>query len=605
MSSAPSKSVEYVLAKPVSMYMDRDVLMLGVVTPTREAAHMLRHYERDDVVVVADGEAVGIVTDQDILDKVGDASVYAEATRLRDIMSSPVITIGEDATLREAARAMRDAGVRKLPVTSKKGDVVGMIRVSIIADRIRVAAASQPRVLSPPVKAVLGNLGFVLQFAGALLLIPAIVATLLGDTVVATGIYLTTVLLLVTGFCLNSYGEKAALNMRQASALVFSSLLILVLFGTIPYLYVSPHGAQEPLDAFASGFFSSAAGFTTGGVSLFDAPEEHPQSFTFYRSFTQLVGGMSFIYLVITAFYPENKLHSMRGFISGKMLHMRELFGTITVIFALYILIVTALLHAIGGGDLLDTVSLSMSTLATGGFLPSSTALDGLGWQGHAVLMAAMLLGALPFTFHYGFVRRRFLSAQLGREVMVFFGITGAAALLFSHLAGLDLLSGAFYAVSASTTAGLQPAGLGSLAAPAVSVLILLMFVGGCGFSTAGGVKVFRLMQVGRACLMLRRKGRESMKPEEKKEIATAALILVMFPAVAAMAAVHLSAATGAGLDDSFLEAAGLITTGGLSAGAVTAEADPATLVAFAFMMILGRLEIVAVLYVFLPRLSP
>ena len=88
-----------------------------------------------------------------------------------------------------------------------------------------------------------------------------------------------------------------------------------------------------PAEVFANAFFSSAAGFTTGGISLFDEPEKLSQSFTFFRSYTQLVGGMSFIYLVITAFYPESKLQAMRGFISGKTLHMKELFLTITVIF--------------------------------------------------------------------------------------------------------------------------------------------------------------------------------------------------------------------------------------------------------------------------------
>jgi trk system potassium uptake protein TrkH len=104
------------------------------------------------------------------------------------------------------------------------------------------------------------------------------------------------------------------------------SLFLLTLFGTTPYLYISTPDLA-PTEAFSNAFFSSAAGFTTGGISLFDEPENLPQSFTFYRSFTQLVGGMSFIYLVITAFYPESKLRSMRGFISGRTLHMRELFG--------------------------------------------------------------------------------------------------------------------------------------------------------------------------------------------------------------------------------------------------------------------------------------
>ena len=315
--------------------MDKDVLMLDVKTLTMEAATMLRNYETDDIVVIDEKKfPVGIVTDEDILSKVSDATVYAESTTLEQIMSKPLITINEKSTLQDALHIMRDNNVGKLPVVSKKNQVMGMILQSTIANIIRNATATTPRLLSPPVKAVLGNLGFVLQFAGVLLLVPAVIATILEDTVTASGIYLTTVLLLVTGFFLNSYGEKSSLNLQQASILVFSSLFLLSLFGTIPYLYVFPSEATN-VQVFADAFFSSAAGFTTGGISLFDEPEKLTQSFTFFRSYTQLVGGMSFIYLVITAFYPESTLQAMRGFISGKTLHLKELFLTLTVIFAI------------------------------------------------------------------------------------------------------------------------------------------------------------------------------------------------------------------------------------------------------------------------------
>ena len=456
MSTNPEKAVSYVLSKYVTEYMDKDVLKLDMDTRTREAATMLRHYERDDIIVIDKQKLpIGIVTDEDILSKVSDATVYAEATTLKEIMSQPLITISDKSTLQEALHKMRDNNIRKLPIISKKNQVVGMLFQSTIANAIRDATATSPRLLSPPIKAVLGNLGFVLQFAGVLLLVPAVVATLLEDTVTASGIYLTTVLLLVTGFFLNSYGEKASLNLQQASILVFASLFLLSLFGTIPYLYVFPSD-ETPGEIFANAFFSSAAGFTTGGISLFDEPEKLSQSFTFFRSYTQLVGGMSFIYLVMTAFYPESKLQAMRGFISGKTLHMKELFLTITVIFTIYIVIVASLLYIFGERNIIDNFSLAMSTLSTGGFTPTSTILNDLLWQEHVVLMGAMILGALPFTFHYAFVRKKFLSPKLGKEVLTYFAILGGATILFAGISGLDPMQSVFYSVSASTTAGLQ-----------------------------------------------------------------------------------------------------------------------------------------------------
>ncbi len=606
MSHNPEKSVSYVLTKRVSEYMERDVLLLDQNTRTSEATRTMQHYDRDDIIVTKNGkEPIGIVTDEDILSKVSDVTVYAEATSLKDIMSTPLITIQENARLQEALHTMRDHKIRKLPVISDKNYVVGMIYQATLANVIRDATAIQPRLLSPPIKAILGNLGFVLQFAGVLLLVPAILATVLNDTLTATGIYLTTVLLLITGFFLNSYGEKATLNLQQASILVFASLFILTLFGTIPYLYVSPYDTGTEFELFANSFFSSAAGFTTGGISIFDTPEDLPQSFTFYRSFTQLVGGMSFIYLVITAFYPESKLQSMRGFISGKTLHMRELFGTITIIFTVYIIIIASLLYFFGERNIIDNFSLAMSTISTGGFVPSSTILVDLLWQEYVILIGGMILGALPFTFHYAFVRKRFLSPKLGTEVLVYFALLGGAILLFTWSSGLDILFGAFYAVSASTTAGLQIESLDFLSGASKTILIVLMLIGGCGFSTAGGIKIFRIFSLIHLKSAIKKISRQNMTREHKKELASTLLIIALFPIIATIVSFHLMETTGNDFGSSFLEATGVITTGGLSSNVITIETDPATKIGLSFLMIIGRLEIIAIIYIFVPKLSP
>jgi trk system potassium uptake protein TrkH len=607
MSTNPERAVSYVLSKYVSEYMSKDVLILSLDTQTRDAARMLRHYETDDIIVT-DKEKfpVGIVTDEDILSKVSDVTVYAEATSLKDVMSTPLITINEKSTLQDALHKMRDNNIRKLPVLSKKNQVMGMIFQSVIANVIRDATATAPRLLSPPVKAVLGNLGFVLQFAGVLLLVPAILATVLEDTTTATGIYLTTVLLLVTGFFLNSYGEKSSLNLQQASILVFSSLFLLSLFGTVPYLYVFP-STETSVEIFSNAFFSSAAGFTTGGISLFDEPENLTQSFTFYRSYTQLVGGMSFIYLVITAFYPESKLQSMRGFISGRTLHMKELFLTITVIFSIYIVIVASLLYVFGERNIIDNFSLAMSTLATGGFTPTSTMLGGLGglvWQEHIILIGAMILGALPFTFHYAFVRKKFLSPKLGKEVLTYFAILGSATILFMGISGLDPMRSAFYSVSASTTAGLQIESLAGLNGGAHTILIILMFIGGCGFSTAGGLKIFRIFHLRDVRALLSKVRRAELKSQAKKEVISTLIIIALFPTISAITGLHLAEIEGVPYQDAFFEAAGVITTGGLSAGVIDPDTDPATKIVLGFLMIFGRLEIIAIIYIFVPKLS-
>ena len=605
MSTDPERALNYLSTKHVREYMRMDYTIMSPDDTARNAAQRMNDNNTDTVIVIdkKSRRPVGIVTDVDILETVSDTNINVERSTLLQIMSTSLITVKENTTLSDAANLMIKEGVHKLPVVADNGTLRGVIRQEGITRARKEAVVSPPRLLSPPVRAVLGNLGFVLQFAGVLLFVPAIVATVLEDTTTATGIYLTTVLLLATGFSLNTYGEKAGLNMRQASILVLSSLFIMSLFGSIPYLYVMPPDMSHT-EIFANSFFSSAAGFTTGGISLFDTPEDLGQSFTFFRSYTQLVGGMSFIYLVITAFYSEGQLKSMRGFLTGRALHLKELFLSITVIFMLYIVTLALILFFLGKKNLLDDFSLSMSTVATGGFLPSSTILDGLLWTDYVVLMIAMILGALPFTFHYSFVSKKLRVKKLGREVMVYFYILGIGTALFIVLSGIDFLESAFYAVSASTTAGLQIQSTLGLNGAAYSVLVMLMFIGGCGFSTAGGMKVFRLIALRNLLNLIRTSTRRTMKPEIKNEVISAVIIVSLFPIIAAVAGAHLSSVTGASYTESFFEASGVITTGGLTTGVIDFDTDPATKIMLSFLMIFGRLEIIALVYIFAPKLG-
>ncbi|MEM3085253.1 MAG: CBS domain-containing protein, partial [Nitrososphaerales archaeon] len=449
-----------ILERPISYYMDKDVLLLDSTSTISLASRIMKRREEDSIVVIKAGKPIGIVTDQDIIDNLATKGISPTASNLEMIMSSPLITIEPSAKLTDALKKMRESKVRKLVVV-EDGFVKGMIKQAMIANAIRNAVIARPRGMKPGLKSVIGNLGFVLQFAGILIVIPALLSMFLNEAVVAASIFLMSVALLATGFFLNSYGEKAPLNLRQASVLVLSSFLLLSLFGMIPYMYLNPYNAVSTSQLIVDSFFSSTAGFTTSGLTLSQSPEDLPQSFRFYRSFTQWVGGMSFIYLVMTAFYPEGKLAGMRGFITGKTLHLKELFLTITVVFSIYVAILSGLLYIFGMENVIDDLSLVLSTVVTGGFLPSSTIVAEKELYQTLILMGGMILGALPFTYHYALIKRRFLTPRLTREIMIFLGLGGLSVAVFPMVTGNFSLTDVFHAISAVTTTGNQ---IGSIA---------------------------------------------------------------------------------------------------------------------------------------------
>jgi trk system potassium uptake protein TrkH len=431
--------------------------------------------------------------------------------------------------------------------------------------------------------------------------IPGIVATLLNDPVVATGIYLMSVLLIVSGFFMNSYGEKQPITLRGTAILVFASFMILVLFGMIPQLFVIQFDSSDPIELFADGFFESSAGFTTGGYSLVQNPEDLPRSFTFYRGYAQFVGGLSFIYLIVTAFYPEKRVNTMKGFISGNVPHLKELFAIITIIFSIYAIVIALLLFYLGGGEILDDFALAFSALSTGGTSPDSKIFQGFTTPEYVVMIVAMILGALPFGFHYAFVRTKFLSINLTKEVVVYLGLLAIFCIIFIFSMDVNWLDSVFNMVSASTTTGFATINLENLNAVAFTVMIIAMIIGGCGFSTAGGIKIFRFMQLSKLKYIFNIKSAK-LSESDRKDILIGIIILAVSFILPLLVATYMSS-MGYDFQNAFFDGVSAITTTGHGAGTVSTALDPFITMVFGFLMILGRIEIILLVYMFVPKL--
>jgi trk system potassium uptake protein TrkH len=376
--------------------------------------------------------------------------------------------------------------------------------------------------------------------------------------------------------------------------------MMLVLFGTIPHVLVVPYDPAKPLEHFANSFFESSAGFTTGGLSLISVPEDLPQSFTFYRSYTQFVGGLSFVYLIVTTFFPEHKLRTMRSFISGKIPQLRELLITITILFSIYIVIIAFALFYLGERNLIDNFSLAMSAVSTGGWIPNSQILVGLTVPEYVVIIFGMVLGALPFGFHYAFIRTKFLSVHISKEVGAYFVIMITASIVFLFSMNVDPIDAIFNIISASTTTGFQTINLQNLNPLAGIVITIAMLIGGCGFSTAGGLKVFRLIRLA----SIQNLFKKQLSQSDKNELIAAIILAISFPVIPLFVASHMGS-LGYDFEDSYFDAVSALTTTGLGAGTVTSNLDSFSVMIFSFLMILGRIEIILLLYMIVPKLIP
>lgn len=621
------------LNRPVLTYSHHNYIILDEDTDAANAVKLVHGKKAETIIVMNKNEEyVGIITDSDILDKIVMRGEDSDQVTIKTIMSSPLITISAKANVRQALELMRLNLIKRIPVTDNV-HILGMVTQEGLANAIRTSVLerqfrSYRVVIRERYKPIWGNLGFILQFSGLLFIAPAILATALGEVVSATGIFLGITTMSITGFILNAYGEKTPMNLRQASILMVFSFVLLSFFGSIPYMYVNPFGEGiDPLTLVVNSFFESASGFTTTGLSMLIYPEDLPQSFDFYRAFTQWIGGLSFVYLVITFFYPERKLAHMKGMLGGGSLRLKQLILTIGVIFSIYTVSLSILLYISGNHNIISNISLIFSAVTGGGFVPSSTSLISENFLELFVIMAGMIISALPFAFHYAVFSKEMHTTKMRPEVILYFGIMLTAIPIFTYLLFLsdsntNIMTGIFHTVSAATTTGFQFIDITLLSDDGKILLIIMMLIGGTAFSTAGGIKVGRILQIVQKLTKKKFSAdvttrsissvssrynnayhgfeRKSEVYKEEKTFNEAILVIFLFIFMSFFTGTLLSILTQRNFLDSLFESVSALTTTGLTTGIININADLLSKVLLIINMIIGRFEIIAVIYLFL-----
>jgi trk system potassium uptake protein len=650
--------MQNVLERPVTSYMHRLFVILDENMSVASAVKQMHSHNAGTIIVLRGNTPVGIVTDTDIINKVVMKGEDSDEVFLKSIMSAPLVTISPKGTVKQALQLMRLNQIKRIPIADSFG-ILGVVTQEALANAVRTSVIERTfsryrSLIREQYKPILGNLGIVLQFSAILLVVPAFLGTALGESASIVGIFFAVVGLSFAGFFLTNIGEKGPMNLKQASIFIVASFLLLSLFGSIPYIYINPFGNDTTTSAlFVNSLFESASGFTTTGLSIISNPENLPKSLDFYRSYTNWVGGLSFVYLVMILFFPERKLSAMKSVFGGGLLRVRELLITIVGIFTAYTLILIFMVIIFSQTDVLDAISLIFSTITGGGFSPVSDIITPDHPERLAILAVGMILSALPFAFHYHIFSRKGLLTRrtISLEVAVFLILIVIGIMIFYWLAWgqVDIYSSIFHVISASTTSGFQYLNIQSIPYTAKIFLILLMLVGGTAFSTAGGIKVGRFIVLYEE---FTKKSREkdrtaitgtststsisstanpyrstefvTMFPDEhrkrnleevfeqqarilkrvslimsKKVVREILLVIVLYVSIALITGSVLSSLTNSHFVDALFEAVSAISTTGLTAGITSVNLDVFSKLLLITNMIVGRFEIITILYIF------
>lgn len=453
-------------------------------------------------------------------------------------------------------------------------------------------------------KPVLANLGFILQINGLLTVIPVMVAFYFNESPALESFFVTVVVCLIAGFLLNALCERKELDFRYSCMLLTITYLLVGLVGCIPYVYLNIFATEDPVSLFTNAYFESISGYTTTGFSVIADVDVLPKSILFYRSMTQWIGGIGIIFILLAFFYPSEEITHFIKTVGIERIgrSLKTLLAFILLVYTVYLTIFTLVLCFTFIADPVKAVSLVFSSLTTGGFSPLKDPSKLADYQVGFILVILMIAGALNFRTHYWILNRQFRRA-FTKEFRLFLVIITLAAIAMYWLTGLDPYNVLFHTVSASSTTGFQFIDLARLGINAKLVLILLMLIGGCTFSTAGGIKVLRLIIFLKAIPWLVKRAVSKKVEPFKLEGTIMGDIDVLFSLtipVLALALVSISVPifylNGYSLIDSLFEVTSAFATAGLSAGIVSISLPLGLKWLLIILMVLGRIEVVPLL---------
>ncbi|MDR3147912.1 MAG: TrkH family potassium uptake protein [Treponema sp.] len=456
--------------------------------------------------------------------------------------------------------------------------------------------------------------------------VPLAVAALLGEAEMIRAFAISLALpmpLALPVLFIVTRNQRIRFTAADGFLLVFFIWIIACLVGSLPFLV--SRTLSRPVDA----FFESVSGFSTTGISLFADVEILPRSLLLWRAMDQWLGGVGIVMLTV-ALFP---LIGIGGFqlvkaeTTGpeKEKITPKITATAKILCFLY-LGLTALLMALlmlGGMDWLDALIHAFATIATGGFSSRNNSIAAFSspfieW----VCVIFMIVSGYNFALLYqllrGKVRDVFRNSE-GRAYLCIMGISSLLAALSLWSAGEDfptaIRRGFFHCSSIVTSCGFSSADHNLWPPLAQGVLFLLMFVGGCSGSTAGGIKVVRWVVLFKQAMneakrLLYPRGvfniRLNRKVGRKDVVYGVAGFIFLY--VAMVAAAFLLVA-GAGVEpwDSFNAALVCVGNiglglGKLRGGAVLASCPDYVKWGLSLVMIAGRLEIWTFFVLFTPQ---
>lgn len=349
---------------------------------------------------------------------------------------------------------------------------------------------------------VLGTLGKVLVALACLLAFPCLVALIYSETAIWSFV-ITAAISLVLGFLFTLVGKtkNRVIYAREGFAIAALTWVLFSLIGALPFVI------SGEIPSFVDAFFETASGFSTTGASIVPDLGALSKSILFWRSFTHWVGGMGVLVFVM-AFIPnisDRSIHILRAEVPGPSFGkiVPKIRETAKILYIIYFVltVVEVIMLLLGDMSLFESLIHAFGTAGTGGFGIKGDSIGSYSPYIQWVIAVFMLLFGINFNLYYMILLRKiksvFKSEELWAYLIIVFVATAVVSVnVFDKFDGFwETVRHSFFQVSSIiTTTGYSTVDFNLWPSLSKTILLVLMFIGGCAGSTAGGIKVSRIV---------------------------------------------------------------------------------------------------------------
>ncbi len=354
---------------------------------------------------------------------------------------------------------------------------------------------------------VLNPLARVLLIVGAALVVPLLWSLYLEDGM-ALIFLLTIAIFVATGLILLYFfpfrHQNQAIKPAEGYLIVTCSWIVVVLLGSLPFIFAN-------VMDFGDAFFETMSGFTTTGASVLAEVEKLAPSLLIWRALTQWLGGMGIVVLFIalmvrfgsglnrifTAEAPGTTVEKLTPRLTDTAKSLWQIY--------LFFTLAQVLLLMVAGMTFFDALAHTFTSIATGGFSTKNAGIaffaDNLAVQ--LILILFMFFGGTNFALFYFYYKQKTLKVfwqseefKLYLKVIAIATLVVCAGLYFSgrEVEGFLPVTALFQVVSVVTTTGYATVDYDLWPNLARNALFVLLFLGGSMGSTAGGIKMLRLL---------------------------------------------------------------------------------------------------------------